>query len=168
VSRKFGAAGLALVITASVAGCGGGAGPLAQPKGAGVSIVGLPVRTHQFAVTAIPFRLRLAHPLVLLGVRLVHPEDGRGLAIRYAAKPLRGAAILGSRGWRPTARGLHPLAGYVVQSQVPTEVVIGAASAKPGVYRLRGLIVDYRIGGTHYHAPYRIELEVCASVRSCP
>jgi hypothetical protein len=90
------------------------------------------------------------------------------LAIRYAAKPLRGAAILGSRGWRPTARGLHPLAGYVVQSQVPTEVVIGAASAKPGVYRLRGLIVDYRIGGTHYHAPYRIELEVCASVRSCP
>lgn len=46
-------------------------------------------------------------------------------------------------------------------------LVIGAAAAKPGVYLLRGFIVDYRIGGTEYHAPQQIELRVCAS-RSCP
>jgi hypothetical protein len=168
VSRKLGVAVPAVVTTALLAGCGGGgAGPLAQPKGAGTNIVGLPVRTHQFAVTAIPFRLHLRHPLTLLGVHLQHPADGRGLKIRYAAKTLRGASILGSRGWRPAARGLHPLSGYVVQSQVPTEIVIGAAAAKPGVYLLRGFIVDYRIGGTHYHAPWQVELQVCAA-HSCP
>jgi hypothetical protein len=156
-----------MVIAASVAGCGGsGAGPLAEPKGAGISITGIPVKTHEFALTAIPFRLHLAHPLVLLGVRLIHPEDGHRLSIRYAAKTIRDAAIGGASGWRPTARGLHPLAGYVVQSEVPTEIVIGAAATKPGVYLLRGFIVDYRIGGTHYHAPQQIELRVCAA-RSC-
>lgn len=165
---KLGAVALALAVCTFVAGCGGGgAGPLAQPKGSGTSIVGLPVRTHQFAVTSIPFRLRLNRPLVLLGVRLIHPEDGRGLTIRYAAKTIRDAAIGGSRGWRPAARGLHPLDGYVVQSRVPTEIVIGAAASKRGVYLLRGFIVDYRIGGTRYHAPQQIELRVCAA-HPCP
>lgn len=97
-----------------------------------------------------------------------HPEDRRGLRIRYAAKVIGDAAIGAARGWRPAARGPHPLAGYVVRSRVPTEIVIGAAAARPGVYALRGFVVDYRIGGTHYHAPQHIELEVCASVHSCP
>jgi hypothetical protein len=45
--------------------------------------------------------------------------------------------------------------------------VIGATAARPGVYLLRGFIVDYRIGSTHYHAPQQLEFQVCVA-RSCP
>jgi hypothetical protein len=129
----------------------------------------LPVRPHQFAVTAIPLDPRVIdHPLELLGLRLLHPEDAHGLTIRYAAKTIRGAAIGGSRGWRPSARGLKPLVGYLVHRHTPTEIVIGAAAAKRGVYLLRGFVIDYRIGSRHYDAPQHIQLEVCAAVRSCP
>ena len=171
MSRRFGAAGLALVVLTAAAGCGSGAGPLGERKGSGpgFNTVGLPVKTHQFAVTALPLDPRVIdRPLELLGVRLLHPEDAHGLAIRYAAKTIRAAAIGGSRGWRPAARGLKPLNGYLVHAHTPTEIVIGAAAAKPGVYRLRGFIVDYRIRGSHYHAPQHLELEVCAGRRSCP
>jgi hypothetical protein len=73
-SSQIGAGGVGLVVLAVVAGCGSGAGPLGQPKGAGVSTVGIPVRTHEFALTAIPFAARVIdRPLELLGVRLLHP-----------------------------------------------------------------------------------------------
>ncbi len=65
------------------------------------------------------------------------------------------------------ARGLHPLTGYVVKPHTPTEIVIGAAAAKPGVYLLRGFVVDYRVGGTEYHAPQQIGLQLCVE-RPCP
>ena len=171
MSRRSGAAGLGLVVLTAAAGCGSGAGPLGEPKGAGpgFNTVGLPVKTHQFAVTALPLDPRVIdRPLELLGVRLLHPEDAHGVAIRYAAKTIRGAEVGGSRGWRPAARGLKPLKGYLVHAHTPTEIVIGAAAAKPGVYRLRGFIIDYRIRGTHYRAPQHLELEVCAGRRSCP
>ena len=171
MSRRFGAAGLALVVLAAVVGCGSGAGPLGEPKGSGpgFNTVGLPVRSHQFAVTALPLDPRVIdHPVELLGVRLLHPEDAQGLVIRYAAKTIRGATIGGARGWRRAARGLRPLTGYVVHAHTPTEIVVGAAAAKPGIYRLRGFIIDYRIGGSHYHAPQHFELEVCAGARTCP
>jgi hypothetical protein len=40
----------------------------------------MPVRTHQFALTALPLlRGRIDRPLELLDVRLLHPEDAHGL-----------------------------------------------------------------------------------------
>jgi hypothetical protein len=155
-----------------MAGCGGnGAGPLGEPEdaGPGFNTVGIPVKPHEFAVTAISFAGRVIdRPLELLGVRLLHPEDETGLVIRYGAKTIHGATIGGSRGWLPDARGLKPVAGYLVHPHTPTEIVIGAAAARPGVHRLRGFIVDYQIRGAHYHAPQRLELDVCAAMPSCP
>jgi hypothetical protein len=170
-SSQIGAVAIGLVVLATGSGCASGAGPLGEPKGSGpgFNTVGLPVKTHQFAVTGLPLDFRVIdRPLELLGVRPMHSEDARGLSIRYAVKTIRGATIGGSRGWRPAARGLKPLAGYLVHAHSPTEIVIGAAAAKPGIYRLRGFVIDYRIRGTHYQAPQHFELEVCAAVPSCP
>jgi hypothetical protein len=150
------------------AGCGGGgAGPLAWPKDAGISVVGEPVKPGQFGLTAIPLDPRvIKQPMVLLGVRPQYPQDARGLKIRYAAKVIRDAAIGGATGWWPRARGLHPLAGYVVQAHTPTEIVIGAAAAKRGVYLLRGFVIDYRVGGSEYHAAQQLGLRICVE-RPC-
>jgi hypothetical protein len=148
------------------AGCGGGAGPLAWPKDAGSSVTGIPVEPGQFALTSIPIDPRLVkQPLVLLGVQPEYPQDARGLKIRYAAKVIRDAEIGGARGWRPKARGLHPLTGYVVHLHQPVEIVIGASAAKRGDYLLRGFVIDYRVGGTEYHAKQQIGLEVCVEHR---
>jgi hypothetical protein len=169
VSKTFAAAGLTLVVLL-IAGCGGGggAGPLAWPKDAGSSVSGIPVKPGQFALTAIPLDPRLVKQRwTLLSVRPEYPAEARGLKIRYAAKTIRDALIGGARGWRPTARGLHRLAGYVVEPHTPTEIVIGAAAAKRGVYLLRGFLVDYRVGSTTYHAAQQIGLQVCVQ-QSCP
>jgi hypothetical protein len=145
-----------------VAGCGGGAGPLAWRKDAGSSYSGIPVKPGQFALTSIPIDPRVVkHPLVLLGVRPEYPQDAHGLKIRYGAKTIRGAAIGGATGWLRKARGLHPLPGYVVQLHTPTEIVIGAAATKRGVYFQRGFVIDYRVGGTEYHAKQQIGLQIC-------
>jgi hypothetical protein len=169
VPRRLAAAGLVSVLALVAAGCGGGgAGPLAWPKDAGTSVSGIPVRPGQFALTSIPLDPRLIkQPLVLLGVRPEYPQDARGLRIRYGAKIIRGAAIGGARGWRPKARGLHPLDGYVVRpGPRATEIVVGAAAARPGLYLLRGFVIDYRIGSSHYHAAQQIGLQVCVD-RPC-
>jgi hypothetical protein len=69
----------------------------------------------------------------------------------------------------PRARwDLRPLAGFVIPAHRHASVVVGAAAAKPGIYLLRGFIVDYRIGRTHYSAAQEAGLEVCAGRRSCP
>ena len=162
MSRQLAAAGLACGVALVAAGCGGGSGPLAWPKDAGTSVSGVPVRPGQFGLTSIPLDPRLIkQPWVLLAVRPQYPKDAHGLRIRYGAKTIRGAEIGGAAGWRPKARGLHPLAGYVVHPHTPTEIVIGAAAAKPGTYLLRGFIVDYRVVGTTYHAAQQIGLQVC-------
>ena len=157
-----------MVVVASLAGCGGGgAGPLAWPKDAGTTGVGLPVKTHQIAVTAIPFARSVDSPVVLLDVRPLHREDARGLMMRYAATTGRGLSVGGAREWRPAAWDLRPLAGFAIPPHTRGGVVIGATAAKPVVYLLRGFIVDYRIGGTHYHAPQQLEFQVCVA-HSCP
>jgi hypothetical protein len=88
--------------------------------------------------------------------------------IRYAAKIPRVAILGGGRGWRPEARGLKPLAGYVVRPHTTAEIVVGAAASKPGIYLLRGFIIEYRIAGRHYHATRFQQLEVCAGRSDCP
>jgi hypothetical protein len=129
--------------------------------------VGLPVKTGQLAVTAVPFARDADSPAVLLDVRPLHPEDARGLSIRYAATTGKGMEMAGARGWKPAAWGLHPLTGFVIPAHTRAAWVVGAAAAKPGVYLLRGFIVDYRIGSTRYSAPQQFGLQVCAA-RPCP
>jgi hypothetical protein len=75
--------------------------------------------------------------------------------------------FLGARGWKPAAWDLHPLAGFVISAHTRAAWVVGAAAAKPGVYMLRGFIVDYRIGNTRYSAAQQVGLQVCAA-RPCP
>jgi len=124
------------------------------------------VKTGQLAVTALPLE-SIAASAVLLGVRPQHADDAKGLRIRYAASTGRGLHIGGASGWQPRSWDLRPLAGFAIPPHTPTAVVIGAAAAEPGVYLLRGFIVDYRIGSTSYSAPQQVGLEVCAGGRSC-
>ena len=64
-----------LVIAAAAAAAGAGVGPLAWPKGAGTSVVGVPVTANQFAVVAIDLDSHavLQHRVVLLGDLLGTP-----------------------------------------------------------------------------------------------
>jgi hypothetical protein len=170
VTRNVAAACLLfLVLAASAAAAGAGAGPLAWPKDAGTSVVSIPVHTNQFAVTAIELDSHavLPHRVVLLGVRPQHAKDARGLRMRYAATTGRGMQIGGEHGWRPAAWDLRPIR-TVIPPHTRFAVVVGAAAKKRGIHLLRGFIVDYRYRGKRYHAPQEQELEVCASVSSCP
>jgi hypothetical protein len=166
-SSKIGAVGVGLAVLTAVAASGGGAGPLAWPKDAGTTLVGLPVKTGQIAVTAIPFARSVDAPVVRLAVRPQHAEDWHGLVLRYAATTGRGLSLAGARGWRPSRWDLRPLAGFVIKAHTRGGVVIGAVAAKPGVYLLRGFVVDYRSGGKHYSASLQLEFQVCVE-RSCP
>jgi hypothetical protein len=158
-------------VAASVAGCGGSgrdARPLAWPKAVGTSVVGIPVQAGQFAVTGLDVLPAVKQRVVLLDVRPQHPKDAQGLVIRYAASNGRGMHIGGQRGWRPAEWDLARLHGFVILPHTRAAVVIGAAAARPGVYLVRGFVVQYRVGGTSYSAPQQIWLRVCAAVRSCP
>jgi len=170
--EKFGAVVLAAAAVLVTPGCAGardgsGAGPLAWPKNAGTSVVGISVKRGQLAVTAIPIA-RTPNRAVLLDVRPRHAEDARGLRIRYAASTGRGLQIGAERGWNPSAWDLRPLVGFVIPPDARAAVVIGASGTKRGVYLLRGFVVDYRIGSTYYRAPQQWELRVCVAVSSCP
>jgi predicted small lipoprotein YifL len=166
--RTFGTAGVALLLVAALAGCGGGgAGPFAWPKDAGTTRISGPDKVGKLAAVAIPFAHAADKPAVLLDVRPQHPEDAHGLTIRYAATTGRGMELAGQRGWHPAAWELQPLAGFVIRPHVHAAVVIGAAAAKPGIYLLRGFIVDYRIGSTRYSAPQQLGFGLCVG-RPCP
>lgn len=156
------------MLVAAVAGCGGaGAGPFAWPKDAGTAVSGVPVKTGQFAVTAVYLLGTAGKPAMLVDVRPQHPEDAHGLKIRYAATTGRGMHLGGERGWQPARWDLRPLSGFVIPPHTHASVVVGASAAKPGIYLLRGFIVDYRIGDTHYSAPQQDGLEVCVA-KPCP
>lgn len=172
--EKFAAAALvsiavvvALGHARAVGSAGVAAGPFAWPKDAGTSVVSIPVKRGQLGATAIPFARTAPSQAVLLDILPQHAKDARGLTIRYAASTGRALHIGAARGWNPSAWDLHPLAGFVIPPRTRAAVVIGASAAKPGVYLLRGFVVDYRIGRTHYRAPQELELRVCVAVRSC-
>jgi len=84
--RRVVVVGAVAGIMALLAGCGGaGAGPLAWPSSAGSSGFGSPVRPGQTSAISIVMPRTLTTPAVLLDVRPLHPEDARGVALRYAA-----------------------------------------------------------------------------------
>ena len=168
--QSAGAVVVASILTGGLAGCGGaGAGPFAWPRDAGTSTVSLPVRPGGTAATTIAMSPTLTVPAVLLDVHPIHPEDARGVTLRYAATTgRRGLEILIGAGWHRSAWQLHRLPGFVIPAHVRGGVTIGASSRRRGVHRIRGFVVDYRIGGTRYSAPQQVGLQICVGMRSCP
>jgi len=151
-------------IVALVAGCGGAgkpaAGPLAVPSDAGSHHFGSPVRPGQMSAISIVMR-RVSTPVVLLGVHLLHPEDARGLRLRYAATTGLGLELAGQHGWNVRKWELRPLAGFVIPAHHYGGVVIGAASKQRGLHEIRDFVVDYRIGSTRYSAPMQTGFGLC-------
>jgi hypothetical protein len=135
-----------------------GAGPFASAGGVDV---GMPVKIDQFAVTTIVMPRTLPKPAVLLDVRPLHPDDARGLTVRYLGTTGHGLELAGARGWNPGAWQARPVAGFVIPAHVRGGVMIAAVSKHAGVYRLRGFVVDYRIGNTRYSAPMEYGLALC-------
>jgi hypothetical protein len=109
----------------------------------------------------------LSRPVVLLGVRPLHPQDARDVTLRYGVWTGH-QAIGGARGWHPSVWRLHPIAGFVVPAHVQGGLMVGASSKQPGVHFIRGFVVDYRIGGLTYSAPQQAGLEICVKTRRCP
>jgi hypothetical protein len=149
----------------ALAGCGGsgGAGPFAEPGDDGS--VGL---TNYFDLTPgwiVPNDMLVLGPIsseaVLIGVRLQHPEDARGLRIRFAAMQLHGSTMSGGRGWHPARWHAHPVNGFVVKPHTTAAIWVGVSGAKPGNYSIRGLVVDYRVGDTQYSVPEGLGWGVC-------
>jgi hypothetical protein len=151
---------LAVVLTRSA-----GAGPFAHAGGGGA---GLPVKIGQFGVTGLPMPRTLKTETVLLDMRPLHPEDAKGLTIRYLGTTGHGLELAGARGWHPKAWEARPLAGFVIPAHVRGGVMMGAASEQPGVYRIRDFVLDYRIGGTHYSARMGESLTLCVGPRWWP
>lgn len=130
--------------------------------------VGLPVDRGQTGVTTIVMPRTLSTPAVLLDVHPLHPQDARGLALRYGATTGRGLELGGARGWHPRAWQVRPVAGFVIPANVRGGVTIGATSTRGGLHFLRDFVVDYEVGGTRYSATMRLTFELCVGMRSCP
>ena len=144
-----------------------GAGPLAWPSSAGSTQLGSPVRPGQMSAISIVMP-RVSTSAVLLGVHLLHPEDARGLKLRYAATTGLGLELPGQHGWNVRKWQLRPLAGFVIPGHHYGGLVIGAASKRRGVHEIRGFVVDYRIGSTRDSAPMQMGFGLCVGYRVCP
>jgi hypothetical protein len=145
-----------------------GAGPFAWPSSTGTGGAWAPVNAGQTAALTIVMPRKLAESAVLLGVRPLHPEDGHGLTLRYAATiGRRGLELLGQHGWDRPAWQERPLAGFVIPARVVGGVTIGAASTEPGFHFIRGFVVDYRVGNTRYSAPMHMGFGLCVGKRTC-
>lgn len=156
-------------VVAVVAGCGGaGAGPFAWPSDAGTTTIGSPVRPGQTSAMTIGLPRTSTTPAVLLDVHPLHPEDARGLTLRYGATTGLGLELAGQHGWNARKWQLRPLAGFVIPARVTGGVTIGAASRQPGLHELHGFVVDYRIGGTRYSATMQMNFALCVGMASCP
>ena len=99
----------------------------------------------------------LPTPAVLLDVRPLHPQDAHGLTLRYAATTGRsGLEHRHAHGWNLRAWQARPLRGFVIPAHVRGGVMIGASSKRRGVHDIRGFVLDYQIGSTHYSAPMHV------------
>jgi hypothetical protein len=157
--RRITVAVTVAAIATLLAGCGGaGAGPLAA--GSARQHFGSPVRPGQTSAIAIVLR-RVDTPVVLLGVRPLHPEDAHGLKLRYAATTGFGLQLGGQRGWNVRKWQLRPVAGFVIPAHHYGGVVVGASSNEHGLHEIRDFVVDYRIGNTRYSAPMGTGFGLC-------
>ncbi|HEY2355290.1 MAG TPA: hypothetical protein VGH79_10380 [Gaiellaceae bacterium] len=127
-----------------------GPGPLADTGG---GVFGMDALPGQIASMDYQLRKPLSVPAVLLGIRLLHPAEGRGLAFRYAARTNAAGGAVGSGGWRLRAWHARPLAGFVIPAHQYGSLVVGMSASQPGVHHIRGFILTYRVGDTTYNGP---------------
>jgi hypothetical protein len=156
----LGATAVVLALTRS-----SGAGPFAI---AGVyNRFGVPAKTAQVVATYWELPRTLSAPVVLLDVRPLHPEDARGVTLRYGAIAVPTLQYQGRIGWKLKAWHMRPLAGFVLPAHHRGTLVIGASSSQPGIHRIRDFVLDYRIGSTTYSAPQQFDISVCVGMKVC-
>lgn len=126
-----------------------GPGPLADTGG---GIFGLNVTPGHTVVLDYQLRRPLSVPAVLLGIRLLRPDDGRGVTFRYGARANFTGATSHS-GWNLRAWHARPLTGFVIPAHHYGTLEIGMSSKRLGLHRIFGFILTYRIGSTTYNGP---------------
>ena len=157
------------VMAAAVAACADGqveAGPLAFPRDAGQSWVGVP--TGQFAVAGIPLTSGMkGRRLVLLRVEPAKPREARGARLRVAASTGAGLEIGSARGWKNKAWDLRPLP-FSVAPSTPVAVIVSVAGSRRGTIFVHAFAIDYRVGSHRYRAVYPVGIKACVQLPSCP
>lgn len=121
----LGATALVLALTRS-----GDAGPFAVDGY--YNYFGEPAKTDQIVSAYWELSRTLSTPVVLLDVRPLHPEDARGVTLRYGAIAVPTAQYQGRIGWKLKAWHMRPLAGFVLPAHHRGTLVIGASSRKTG------------------------------------
>jgi hypothetical protein len=162
------AVGLLPLAAAALVGCGSvSEGPLAVPKEAGESWVGLGVRPGQVAVVGIPLTAHRGNrPLTLTSVEPTHPEEARGTHVRYG---VTGDAPIGSaRGWKARAWHVRPVRGFRVAPRDPATILVGIAADRPRTVFIHAFTIRYRIGKRDYRIVYRVGIHACVGRQSCP
>ncbi len=134
----------------------------------GYSGIAAPLKAGQVITSGNFFEFpTLSTPVVLLAVRPLHAQDARGVTLRYGVWSGR-MPFGGAPGWHPAKWQLHPVAGFVIPAHVEAGVMVGASSNEVGVHRIRGFIVNYRIGALTYSAPQQVGMTICVGTRGCP
>jgi hypothetical protein len=139
---------------------GAGAGPYGETEGG--FKWGVDARAGQTVTTDYALSGVLSQRAVLLAVRPLHPEDAREVTLRYGAQANMTGQTLWRSGWHLRKWHARAVPGFVVPPGHLGVLEIGMSSRVPGAHRLRGFVVDYRVGGTTYSAPQRsvVELDV--------
>lgn len=144
-----------------------GAGPFGGwPGGYGCNTFGLVLKPGQLVevdyplVVDPPFPKPLSVPVELLGVRLLHPADGNGVAVRYGARADDPVERVGRSGWKPQAWHMRPVPGFVIPAHHQGMLMIGVSSKQLGIHHICGVVLDYRIGGTTYSAAQAVGIDV--------
>src|SRR4051794_34794582 len=78
-----------------------GPGPLADTGGGVFGVAGgwPDGKPGQIVAMAYPLRRPLSAPAVLLGIRLLHPDEGRGVKFVYGARANYAGGVLRGSGW---------------------------------------------------------------------
>jgi hypothetical protein len=165
VSRAL---GLLPVVAVALVGCGDvSEGPLAVPKEAGESWVGLGVPPRQAAVVGIPLTVHRGNrPLTLTSVEPTRPAEARGVRLRYGVTVE--APIGSARGWKVREWLLRPVQGFRVGPRDPAIIVVGVEADRPRTVFIHAFTIRYRIRDTEYRTVYRVGIHACVGTRSCP
>jgi hypothetical protein len=129
-------------------------GPLYEwQSDGGYSGVGLNAKPGQTVAFDWPLQRTLSIPVVLLGMHPLHPDEARGMTLRYGVRADGSGMVEGRPGWRLAAWHSHPLSNFVIPAHRRAILVIGASSRQCGTHHIHGLVVDYRIGVVRFSAP---------------
>ena len=125
-------------------------GPFAEEHSShgGYNTIGGPVLPNQFfdaGLISVP--LEGSQPAILDSITPLHPEQARGLELRYAT--LLDGSTGADRGWPPRGE-LRPVQGTVIQPAERASIWVGAASPSVGNWQILGFVLRYHVGRGHY------------------